>query len=90
MRAKGPRWSRLSTKGNVPVRGSRPKVGLRLKTPQSEAGTRSEPLVSDPSEIGASPAAVAAPQPDDEPPLIRAGSCGLRQAPSWAFSPVKS
>ena len=45
---------------------------MRLKTPQSEAGTRSEPLVSEPSEIGARPAAVAAPQPEDDPPHIRA------------------
>jgi DNA repair protein RecN (Recombination protein N) len=32
----------------------------------------------------------AAPQPDEEPPLMRVGSSGLRQTPSWAFSPVKS
>ena len=90
VRAIGPRWSRLSTNGNVPVRDSRPKVGFRLKTPQREAGTLSDPLVSDPSDTGASPAAVAAPQPDEEPPLIRPKSCGFRQTPSCAFSPVKS
>ena len=36
------------------------------------------------------PAAVAAPQPEEEPPLIRPGSWGFRQFPSCRFSPVKS
>jgi len=26
----------------------------------------------------------------DEPPLMRVGSCGLGDGPSWTFSPVKS
>ena len=32
----------------------------------------------------------ALPEPPDEPPVIRVGSCGLRDGPSCTFSPVKS
>ena len=39
--------------------------------PQSEAGMRIEPPVSEPSAPGASPAATATPEPDDEPPAMR-------------------
>jgi hypothetical protein len=31
---------------------------------------------------------MAAAEPDDEPPVIRAGSCGLRAGPVAATSPV--
>ena len=58
--------------------------------PQNDAGTRIEPLVSDPSASGTSPPATAPPEPPDDPPVIRAVSCGLRDGPSCAFSPVKS
>ncbi len=58
--------------------------------PQKEEGTRMEPLVSEPSASGTSPPATAAPEPLEDPPLIRFTSCGLRQGPSWTFSPVKS
>ena len=47
-------------------------------TPHNEAGTRIEPLVSEPRLSGTSPAATAAAEPPDEPPAMRAGSCGLR------------
>jgi DNA-binding transcriptional LysR family regulator len=71
------------------VRGSRPKVGLRPKTPHSDAGTRIEPLVSEPSVSATCPAATAAPEPPEEPPAMRDGSCGLRHGPKWLFSVVK-
>ena len=57
--------------------------------PHSEAGTRIEPLVSEPSDSGTWPAATAAADPPDEPPLLRARSCGLRVGPAWLFSVVK-
>jgi hypothetical protein len=47
------------------------------------------PLVSLPSVSGTWPAATAAADPPDEPPLMRARSCGLWQAPTWLFSVVK-
>ena len=49
-----------------------------------------EPLVSDPNASGTSPPATALPDPPEEPPDIRAVSCGLREGPSCRFSPVKS
>ncbi len=58
--------------------------------PQNELGTRIEPLVSDPSASGTSRPPTALPEPPDEPPDIRDRSCGLRDGPSWTFSPVKS
>ena len=58
--------------------------------PQNDDGTRIEPLVSEPSAIGTSPPATAPPDPPDEPPVMRVVSCGLRDGPSWLFSPVKS
>ena len=58
--------------------------------PQNDDGTRIEPLVSEPSAIGTRPPPTALPEPPEEPPLIRVGSCGLRDGPSWTFSPVKS
>jgi len=42
--------------------------------PHSEAGTRIEPLVSEPSANGTSPPATAAAEPLEEPPLIRSTS----------------
>ena len=39
-------------------------MGFSPKIPQNELGTRIEPLVSEPSESGARPAAVAAPDPE--------------------------
>ena len=46
--------------------------------PHSDDGTRIEPLVSEPSVSGTWPAATAAAEPPDEPPAMRARSCGLR------------
>src|SRR5687768_14806952 len=51
-------------------------------TPQNAAGCLTEPPVSDPSAIGAMPAATAAADPPDEPPGTRARSWGLRVGPN--------
>src|SRR5438046_9678718 len=58
--------------------------------PQNDDGTRIDPLVSDPNAIGTSAPPTALPEPPEEPPVIRVGSCGLRDGPSCTFSPVKS
>ena len=58
--------------------------------PQNDDGTRIEPLVSEPSASGTSRPPTAAPEPPEEPPVIRVTSCGLRDGPSCTFSPVKS
>ena len=41
-----------------------------------------EPLVCVPSASGTMPAATAAAEPEDEPPGVRDGSCGLRVLPA--------
>ncbi len=80
-RPSAPTWSKLPAKSALPARETRPYVGLSPNAPQSAAGTRTEPFVSEPSVSGTSPAPTAAPEPPDEPPATRAGSCGLRTGP---------
>ena len=41
------------------------------KMPQNDAGTRIEPLVSEPSASGTSPPATAPPDPPEEPPVMQ-------------------
>src|SRR5262245_20906720 len=67
--------------------GLRPRVGLRPKTPQHDAGMRIEPPPSLPCAIGTMRAATAAPEPPLEPPDDRVGSQGLRVGP-WATGSV--
>src|SRR5215471_12426801 len=64
-----------------PARETRPYVGRIPVSPQNADGQRIEPQVSVPSANVASPAATAAPEPDDEPPVHRDGSQGLRPGP---------
>src|SRR5437667_3104438 len=52
-------------------------VGLRPATPQSAAGLRTEPLVSEPMPTRTMPAATAAAVPLDDPPGERVTSQGL-------------
>jgi hypothetical protein len=59
----------------------RPRDGLSPKRPQQEAGMRIEPPPSEPCASGARPPATAAAAPPLEPPGVRPGSHGLRQAP---------
>ena len=50
-------------------------------SPQNADGHRIDPHVSVPSANGTMPAATAAPEPDDEPPVQRVRSHGLRPGP---------
>jgi hypothetical protein len=61
-------------------------VGFIPTTPQSAAGWRIDPPVSDPSPIGANPAATATALPPDEPPGTRLGSWGFLDGPKAEFS----
>jgi hypothetical protein len=72
----------LHESGIAPALLTTPNVGLIVVIPQYAAGITSDPPVSEPSEIGSTPAATAAADPDDEPPLHRSGSQGFRQGPS--------
>ena len=65
----------------MPGREISPKLGLKPTTPQNDAGRITEPLVCVPIASGTIPAATAAAEPDEEPPGVRAGSCGLRVLP---------
>ena len=49
---------------------TRPSVGLMPTTPQAAAGKRTDPPVSEPSAPNTRPTATAAPDPDDEPPVM--------------------
>src|SRR5262249_36758764 len=57
---------------------TRPALGMRPAIPQYEAGPRIEPPVSEPIAHGARPAATAAPDPLDEPPVKCSRFHGLR------------
>src|SRR2546423_15332779 len=82
----GPAWSRLQDRPITPCLGTRPKVGLSPVIPQYAAGIRIEPPVSVPIASGISRAATAAPDPEDEPPVVRVRSHGLRQGPKARLS----
>ena len=60
---------------------TRPRWGLRPKSPQEAAGMRIEPPPSPAEAIGTSPAATAAALPPLEPPGVRCGFQGLRVTP---------
>ena len=67
-----------------PVSGAsemRLRWGLRPTSPQHAAGMRVDPPPSLAWAIGTMPAATAVAEPPDEPPLVRAGSHGLRVGP---------
>jgi hypothetical protein len=66
----------------TPAVGTRPWVGRTATSPHSDAGPRSEPLVSVPRPPRASPAPVAHAGPALEPPEMRVRSRGFRQSPS--------
>ncbi len=79
--ASGPTVSSVNDSGIALARLTRPLVGLKPVTPQKCAGSRIEPPVSEPSAAGTSRAPTAAPEPDDEPPVMRLGSHGLHAGP---------
>src|SRR5712692_9841391 len=87
-RASGPTVSRVNESGMALARLTRPGLGLRPVTPQKCAGKRIEPPVSEPSAAGSSRAATAAPEPEDEPPVMRVTSHGLHAGPRWVLWPV--
>jgi hypothetical protein len=81
LRASTPMQSSECDSGMVPYRLTRPSVGLMPTTPQAAAGRRTEPPVSEPSAPNARAAATAAPDPDEEPPVMWSGFHGFRQRP---------
>src|SRR3989442_13341340 len=90
VRAIGPAWSMDQERGSTPARLTRPYVGLTPLIPQSEAGMRIEPPVSEPRAPRTSAAATATPQPHQGPPAVRGAvrTHGVRASPQWAVSPA--
>src|SRR5437763_13598867 len=81
-----PIWSRPDAKATSPHRETRPYVGLTPTTPQSAAGWRTLPPVSEPSAAGTMRAATAAADPPLDPPGTRLVAHGLRVGPADACS----
>src|SRR5688572_21980240 len=81
-RLRGPAASSDHARGNTPCLETRPQVGRRPTTPHQLAGLRTEPPVSSPSVKPQSAAAVAIPEPEDEPPGSWSGFHGLRGWPN--------
>src|ERR1044072_2807463 len=79
VRASGPIVSSECESGIAPWRDTRPQVVFSPVTPQADAGTRTEPPVSEPSAPNTRRAATAAPEPLEEPPVMYAGFHGLQQ-----------
>ena len=71
VRAMGPAESKFKFLGAMPSRLMSPVVGRRPTIPLKEEGPRTEVLVSVPIASTAKLAAIAAPEPLDDPPVFR-------------------
>ena len=63
---------------------------MNAARPSQVPGSRIDPPMSVPTLRGAYPAAAAAPAPDDDPPVVSAGSQGLRVMPCRLETPDES
>src|SRR5436190_17918360 len=72
----------------IPVRLPRPTVGLNPTRPQLFDGETIDPSVSEPMAAAHMLAAVAAPDPDDEPEALRSSAYGLRHWPPRPLQPL--
>src|SRR6476646_7597888 len=81
VRAIGPILSMDQAMAITPVRGTRPKLGRMPERPHQVVGQMMEPRVSEPSAKAASPAAIIAPEPLDEPHVQQSVFHGLRAGP---------
>src|SRR5690349_9392126 len=88
VRAIGPAVSWWCEIGMMPLRLTRPTVGLRPTTPDSEAGEMIEPSVSEPTAAAHRLALVAAAEPELEPDGLRERSYGLWHWPPRALQPL--
>jgi hypothetical protein len=81
----GPTVSSVGTSGYTPSLGISPHCDLRPTTSQAAEGSRTEQPVSEPSASSQRPAASAAAEPDDEPPVVLPGCVGLWHVPCHSF-----
>src|SRR5699024_6046652 len=70
------------------LRLTRPRVGFRPTMPQLELGDTIEPSVSVPTASVARLAAIAAPEPELEPLVLRSRAWGLRVWPPRPLQPL--
>src|SRR4051794_26491911 len=73
----------------MPERETRPKVGLMPTMPQVDDGQIIEPSVSVPTATAARLAAIAAPEPDDDPHGFRSSMYGLCVCPPRPDQPLE-
>jgi len=76
-----PTVSKHRANGMIPSVLTAPGEVRMPYTPQSLAGTRTDPAVSVPSAKSTTPAATAAADPDDDPPGTRLGASVFRGVP---------
>ena len=81
VRAIGPAVSWECEMGMIPVRPTRPTVGLIPTIPQAELGQSTDPSVSVPIATAQRLAATAAPEPELEPQGLRSSTYGLFVCP---------
>src|SRR5215467_16071244 len=84
----GPAVSWLCAIGITPARETNPSVGLMPTIPHVADGQMIEPSVSVPTEIAARFAAIAAPEPDEEPHGLRSRTYGLCVCPPRPDQPL--
>ncbi len=77
LRAIGPAVSSVGQSGKAPSMGMRPHSDLSPTISHAADGRRMEQPVSEPSARSHRPAASAAAEPDDEPPVVLPGRAGL-------------
>src|SRR6202012_4031883 len=87
-RAIGPAVSWAAEMGTIPVRLTRPSVGLMPTTPQALAGATIEPSVSVPTASGARPPPPGAAEPELEPDGFRSSANGLAVWPPSVDQPL--
>src|SRR5215831_16283262 len=66
----------------MPLRLTRPGVGRKLTTSFQAPGRRMDANVSSPIATAEKLAAMAHPEPPDDPPTVRSRSYGFREAPN--------
>src|SRR5437868_10408801 len=85
----GPAVSWLCAIGMIPLRLTRPSVGLMPTSELAAEGETIEPSVSVPTAMAQKLAAVAAPEPELEPDGERSSAYGLRPCPPRPLQPLE-
>src|SRR5206468_9663344 len=88
VRAIGPAVSWLCAIGTMPVRLTRPSVGLMPTSPFVVAGDTIDPSVSVPTAAAARLAAMAAPEPELDPDGLRSSAYGCLVWPPRPLQPL--